>query len=61
LQACLQYVYQIAEVDHVIVGVDSITQLKEILAVPRGQLVSLPKWVKPLDIDLLNPARWGNL
>lgn len=61
LQACMKYVYQLPEVDHVIVGVDSITQLKEILAVPKGQLSTLPQWVKPLDIDLLNPARWGNL
>jgi aryl-alcohol dehydrogenase-like predicted oxidoreductase len=61
LQACLQYVYQIPEVDHVIVGVDRVSQLQEILSVPNNALLTLPQWSIPLDGDLLNPAKWNAL
>jgi len=46
----------------VIVGLDSTTQLTEILEnmVPDG-LPSLPAWLKPLDEELVNPSLWSSL
>jgi aryl-alcohol dehydrogenase-like predicted oxidoreductase len=58
LQACLNFVLSNHNIDHVIIGVDSILQLKEILAT-----ISL-ETVKPLDKlncndpNLINPSRW---
>ena len=61
LQACLSYVMGIEEVDKVVVGVDSITHLKEIFAAPHSTLPSLPNWPRPIDTDLINPGRWSDL
>jgi aryl-alcohol dehydrogenase-like predicted oxidoreductase len=59
LQACLGYVLGIAEVDKVVLGVDSVKQLGEILAASHVRLPSLPIWPQPIDTDLINPGRWS--
>lgn len=61
LQACLGYVLGIEDVDKVVVGVDSVEQLKEILTASHFPLSSLPNWAQPIDIDLINPGRWSQL
>ena len=61
LQACLGYVSGIAEVDKVVVGVDSVKQLQEILAASNLHLPSLPNWAQPIDTNLINPGRWSQL
>lgn len=61
LQACLGYVLGVKEVDKVIIGVDSVKQLKEILAASYASLPSLPNWPQPIDTDLINPACWSQL
>ena len=61
LQACLAYVLSFVEVDRVIVGVDSLTQLNEIFAASHATLTSLPSWPQPIDPNLINPARWSQL
>lgn len=61
LQACLGYVLGVEEVDKVVVGVDSVKQLKEILAASDLRLQNLPNWQQPIDTDLINPGRWGQL
>ncbi len=61
LQACLGYVLGVEEVDKVVVGVDSVKQLKEILAATHSSLPSLPNWPQPIDTDLINPGRWSQL
>jgi len=59
LEACLRYALSVEEVDKVVVGVDSMNQLYEILAVSSGSLARLPNWPQPIDLDLLNPSRWN--
>ncbi len=61
VQACLNYVFSIDQVDQVVIGVDSEWQLREILAAPSDLLPAMPVWPRPLDPVLLNPARWNEL
>ncbi len=50
-----------ALIDRVIVGVDSLAQLRQILLTSCLELDSPPTAMKVDDEDLLNPARWENL
>ena len=61
LQACLRYALSFSEIDKVIIGVDSLNQLKEILQATVGPMPQVPKELLIHDIDLLNPARWAAL
>jgi aryl-alcohol dehydrogenase-like predicted oxidoreductase len=61
LQACLAYVLSIKEVDKLVIGIDSINQLKEIVASVGMQLHSYPQWSKDLPCTLLNPSMWDQL
>jgi aryl-alcohol dehydrogenase-like predicted oxidoreductase len=61
VQACLRYTNSLDEIDHVVVGVDSVMQLNEIFAAANGVLDTLPAF-KPLQDDrLINPASWNQL
>ena len=61
LQACLRYALSFSEINRVIIGVDSLNQLKEILQATVGPMPQVPKELRTHDIDLLNPARWAAL
>ena len=61
LQACLRYALSFSEINKVIIGVDSLNQLKEILQATVGPTPQVPKELQTHDIDLLNPARWAAL
>lgn len=61
LQACLGYVTSLDEIDRVVVGVDSVTQLNEILAAANGVLDRLPALMPLQDDRLINPACWNQL
>jgi aryl-alcohol dehydrogenase-like predicted oxidoreductase len=61
LEACLGYALSIDEVDKVVVGVDSVSHLSEILSLVSRKKISLPNWPESIDMDLLNPAKWGAL
>lgn len=61
LEACIRYALSIQVVDRVIVGVDSVGQLRQILTAAVGTLGSLPKWPEPIDRVLLNPASWSQI
>lgn len=61
LQACLRYALSFSEINKVIIGVDSLNQLKEILQATVGPIPQVPKELQTHDIDLLNPARWAAL
>lgn len=61
VQACLRYTNSLDAIDRVVVGVDSVTQLNEVLSGADGVLDSLPAF-KPLQDDrLINPACWNQL
>ena len=58
LQACLFYLNAISDVDRVIVGIDSHTQLHQIVAAATGKLTNLPDFPSLHDERLINPASW---
>jgi aryl-alcohol dehydrogenase-like predicted oxidoreductase len=61
LEACLRYVSSIAEIDKIVVGVNSRAQLREIAEITTGELPSLPVWPDIPDPELINPSFWKML
>ncbi|MDP3467536.1 MAG: aldo/keto reductase [Daejeonella sp.] len=59
LEACINYVLSFIEVDNVIVGVDSLEQLKEICAAADKKNIVYPDFFKNQDAELINPALWS--
>jgi aryl-alcohol dehydrogenase-like predicted oxidoreductase len=61
VQACLAFVRAFPEIDRVIVGADSVSQLQQIInAATSVAPVDLPDLQCDAE-DLINPARWKNL
>lgn len=58
LRAALGHVLSYPEIDRVVVGVDSLSQLNEILAYAESEEQRAPEVLATTDLDLLNPARW---
>lgn len=61
LQACLLYPMSIQSIDKVIVGVDSLSQLQQILLSCEKTIDNFPDWSEHYDDTLINPALWGQL
>jgi aryl-alcohol dehydrogenase-like predicted oxidoreductase len=61
LQACIRYVCSLDSIDRVVVGVDTVTQLQEIVKAADGPLSSLPDFGPLQDPRLLNPSTWCQL
>jgi hypothetical protein len=59
LQACLSFALTQQQIDRVVVGVDSVEQLEEILAVAPGNEATFPESLASTDIQLLNPSNWN--
>jgi aryl-alcohol dehydrogenase-like predicted oxidoreductase len=59
VQACLRTIPAQPEIDRVIVGVDRLTQLKEILSAAEGDLLDVPAELHCEDVRLINPAHWN--
>jgi aryl-alcohol dehydrogenase-like predicted oxidoreductase len=59
LEACLGFVCSQADIDRVIVGVDSEAHLQEIVAAAHGPTVAPPAGLACDDLDLVNPSRWN--
>jgi hypothetical protein len=59
LQACLGFVLSQPEIDRVVVGVDSLTQLHGILASVDDRTVIPPRVLMSDDPELINPSRWN--
>ena len=60
LEACLRYPLSQVAVDRVIVGVDSLAQLKEILSAAAGSLSGLPDFGS-IEAELINPSLWQQI
>jgi aryl-alcohol dehydrogenase-like predicted oxidoreductase len=58
LQACLGFVLANPDIDRVVVGVDSLSQLQEILVATTGKFPSPPDGLSCDDPALINPSRW---
>lgn len=61
LQACLRFASSFRQVGRMIVGVDTLQQLKEIVAALQGTMSAVPAGLASSDPDLVNPARWAQL
>lgn len=61
LEATIRYVISMSEIEKVLVGVKTTEQLKEIIAVPNGNLPEIPKEFFINDVYLLNPSNWAKL
>jgi aryl-alcohol dehydrogenase-like predicted oxidoreductase len=61
LQACLRDALSHDGISRVVVGVDSRTQLTEILDAAGGEAPPVPDALETADTDLLNPAQWPAL
>lgn len=61
LQACLRYAMSFPEISKVVIGVDSLSQLKEILQAAEGAMPMVPEDIRANDVELLNPAHWNQL
>jgi hypothetical protein len=59
LQACLRNGLGQSGIARVIVGVDSLAQLKEILQAADGPAPELPEALHSNELNLIDPARWG--
>jgi len=58
VQACLGYVFNQLEINRVIVGINSLEQLKEITSAVDIVIPEIPSEFNCVDIDLINPSRW---
>lgn len=61
LQTCLSFALNQQGIERVLVGVDTVEQLEEILAIPVTTIPTPPSTICTDDIDLINPSRWSNL
>jgi aryl-alcohol dehydrogenase-like predicted oxidoreductase len=59
LQACLGFVLSRPAIDRVVVGVDSVKQLREMLASVETAAPMPPDDLMNNDSDLINPSRWN--
>jgi len=60
-EACIRYVSNVAQVDRVVVGVDSVAQLEEIAGAIGAPLNDWPDFLGVEDLRFLNPALWSQL
>jgi aryl-alcohol dehydrogenase-like predicted oxidoreductase len=58
LEACMGFLNGIPELDHVVIGVDSVGQLEEILSASDGIELSVPRSIQSDDVNLINPSLW---
>lgn len=61
LQACLKYVLSFPEIDKVVIGVDSLSHLKQCLELNWREILPVPTDLYCDDLNLLNPSNWGAL
>lgn len=61
LEACLAFIMQYPEINRVVLGVDSVQQLREIIAATQSAIKSPPSYLTCNDLDLVIPSRWASL
>jgi aryl-alcohol dehydrogenase-like predicted oxidoreductase len=58
LEACLGFTLANPDISRVLVGIDSLTQLKEIIAASNSHNITVPDSLVTQDVQLLNPVNW---
>lgn len=61
VEACLAFPLSFAEIERVVVGVDSATQFKELILAANAPQISFPRDLACDDERLINPANWHQL
>lgn len=61
VEACIRYALSIPEIEKVVVGVDSYSQLQQIIRASSGACITLPEGLSTDDPRLLNPSSWNDL
>jgi hypothetical protein len=61
VEAAIRHAVSFPEISKVLVGVDTVNQLKEIFIATSGVLPKIPVELYTDDTDLLNPSNWGRL
>lgn len=61
LQACLAYPLSFSEIDRVVVGVDSVSQLAQIINLAQAKISNDLPDICSEDENLINPAHWSRL
>jgi aryl-alcohol dehydrogenase-like predicted oxidoreductase len=61
LEACLGFVSTEKSINKIVIGVDSPSHLKQIIASESKYVEPIPKELVTSDLDLLNPSNWVNL
>lgn len=59
LQACVGYVLSNPHLDRIVAGVETLSQMREILSVSVADFPPLPVGLSSEDLDLINPSRWN--
>lgn len=58
LQACLGYLNDHPEINNIVVGVDTPSQLREIVSAANAPTPTVPESIQTNDLNLINPALW---
>jgi len=58
VQACMRHVLSCRHIDRVIVGVQSKSQLQDILSAVNADIPLIGEYLRSDDVDLLNPSNW---
>ena len=58
LEACVGFALSFPEIHRIVIGTDSLSQLREILHAAKSPAPVVPEDLSTGDLDLLNPARW---
>ena len=61
LEACLRYASGCEGIGKIVVGVDSIEQLRQILSAGAIPVSDEPQWSSPPPAELIDPSRWPSL
>lgn len=61
LQACVHFIKKFHEVDRIVVGIDSVSQLSEIIEAYEAVPLEISDKIRSNDPDLINPSRWKYL
>lgn len=58
LEACINFASSIKQIDNIIIGIDSLDQLKQILAIKSDNNFNFPNNFYSNDTKLINPSLW---
>tara|TARA_E500000178_G_scaffold356569_1_gene435550 strand:+ start:6405 stop:7250 length:846 start_codon:yes stop_codon:yes gene_type:complete len=58
VQACINYVYSQKKINKIVIGVDKLSQLKEILNIKINSKIPFPQFIFKNESKLINPSKW---